>query len=168
MQKKKSFREREAALSQQKLHSLVLYHPTSGDFTQTDGGYLEHKLHHGYVIVLIPGVGRFSAHRLAFLFMEGSWPEYAVDHIDGIKTNNKWSNLRRATKQQNEQNIKKPYKNNSTGVLGVSFCGKNQSKFEARISFNGAKVHIGVFDSKEEAHKAYIKVKRELHPFGEL
>jgi hypothetical protein len=165
---KKTAREREVALSQSALHRLVLYHPTTGEFTRTDGSYLHQSMRHGYVIVYTPGKGQFSAHRLAFLFMEGSWPEHAVDHIDGIKSNNRWSNLRRATKQQNEQNIKKPYKNNSTGVLGVSFWGSNPNKFEARISFNGVKVHIGVFDSKEAAHEAYVKVKRELHPFGEL
>lgn len=163
---KKTAKEREAALSQSTLHRLVLYHPITGEFTKTDGTAMRTSIDgRGCVKISIPNKGQFRAHRLAFLFMEGSWPEHYVDHIDGNPYNNAWSNLRRATQSQNQQNRRSPYKNNTTGKLGVCKIGP---KFEARISIERTVVRIGMYDTVEEAHAAYVKVKRELHPFGEL
>lgn len=147
-------------LTQAILHQLVLYHPTTGVFTKPDGGHINQ----GCGRVYIPKYGAYSAHRLAFLFMEGSWPEALVDHIDGNTLNNAWTNLRRATHSQNMQN-RQAKSTNKSGLLGVRKHGK---KHIATITLEGVKTELGRFSSAEEAHEVYVKVKRELHPFGEL
>jgi len=60
----------------------------------------------------------YYAHRLAYLFMKGSWPETEIDHIDGNGLNNKWNNFRFVTKSENLKN-KKMYSNNKTGCTGI-------------------------------------------------
>jgi hypothetical protein len=134
-------------LSQAVLHKIVLYHPTTGLFTKTDGTNLKHYNMDGYVGIYLKKYGVYKAHRLAFLFIEGSWPEHLVDHIDGDRSNNAWINLRSATHQQNGQNRRAKSKN-MTGLLGVSKHGKN---FVASIYVEGCSVKIGVYATKEEA-----------------
>ncbi len=145
----------------------MLYHPTTGVFTKTNGSYVRQDFRNGYARVRVPGYGHLKVHRLAFLFMEGTWPENQVDHIDGNKANNVWANLRLATNAQNHQNRLRANKNNSTGLLGVRKYN-NSGKFFAEITIERTTINLGIFDTAEEAHEAYIKVKRELHPFGEL
>jgi HNH endonuclease len=119
----------------------------------------------GRVRVRVPRYGQYSAHRLAFMFMEGKWPNDEIDHVDGNPSNNAWSNLRHATRSQNAQNQRRAQSTSSTGLLGV---GKNGDKFYARIYYQGVITYLGTFDTAKEAHEVYVKVKRELHPFGEL
>ena len=154
-------------LTQAILHQLVLYHPTTGEFSQTDGSYFHTNVVRGYVRISLGEYGQHAAHRLSYLFMEGKWPENDVDHVDGNKSNNAWCNLRHATRSQNMQNKRAAHKSNATGLLGVREYNTT-GKFEARIAFEHSQIHLGVFDTAEEAHEAYVKVKRELHPFGEL
>ncbi len=144
---------------------MVLYHPTTGDFTKTNGSYLSQCLHNGRVVITLGKYGQHKAHRLAFLFMEGKWPENHVDHKDGDPSNNAWNNLRHATRSQNQHNRHAAQSNSKTGLLGVRKSGK---KFYSIITFEHVSTYLGTFDTAEEAHEAYVKVKRELHPFGEL
>ena len=153
-------------LTQAILHRLAIYQPTTGLFTRLDGSYFHQYVSHGYALISLGKYKYQRVHRLAFLFMEGSFPANIVDHIDGNRLNNKWENLRHATSSQNMQNQRRARKNNTTGFLGVSKY--NACKFEARITIEGMTVNIGVFDTAEEAHEIYLKVKRELHPFGEV
>jgi hypothetical protein len=73
----------------------------------------------GYVRIGLKGE-ELQAHRLAFLFMEGSYPEEHTDHVNGIKCDNRWSNLRRATISQNRCNSSIPA-HNTSGIKGLSY-----------------------------------------------
>ena len=107
----------------------------------------------------------YAAARLAFLYMTGSWPINGfVDHRNGDSTDNRWVNLRDATKKINQENRRSASANNQTGFLGVSPCG---GRYIATIntSENGQRKRhtIGYFDDPEKAHAAYVKAKRKLH-----
>ncbi len=96
---------------------------------------------------------RYPASRLAFLWMTGSFPENDCDHEDGNPSNDAWENLRDATVTQNLRN-KRVQSNNKLGLKGVT--EHEPGKYRARIKGNGKQIHLGVFNSAEEAHQAYI------------
>lgn len=108
---------------------------------------------------------RYAAHRLAWFYVHGKWPVGQIDHIDGNRLNNRMSNLREATQLENSQNSYKPSKNNKSGFLGVH-KPKNSNKWIAMIRSNGRNHYLGQFLSAEDASKAYIEAKKQLHPFG--
>jgi hypothetical protein len=117
----------------------------------------------GYVFMWIDGKS-FYAHRLAFLYMEGALPPEDVDHINRCKSDNSWLNLRKASRSQNLQNATKP-KTNTSGFKGVSWIVPRR-KWRAQIQLGTCRRELGVFDTPEEAHAAYIDASREL--FGEF
>lgn len=112
----------------------------------------------GYVGIHLNGI-HYLAHRLAWFYEYGVWPDI-IDHIDGITFNNEIANLRNTNFSGNTQNKKVYQSNNITKLLGV---GKSRSKFRARITVLGKKVHLGTFPTPEEAHQAYLIAKRRLH-----
>ena len=97
----------------------------------------------------------YLAHRLAFAIMEGRWPDPEVDHENTDGWDNRWLNLREATKAQNAQNRKMPI-TNKVGMKGVIRVARfGVTKFEARIRVSGKQKHLGRFDTAQEAHAAY-------------
>jgi hypothetical protein len=114
----------------------------------------------GYIRISV-GSYRYYAHRLVFLYMEGEFPKDVVDHINGNPRDNRWINLRKATHSQNLQNLTVLRKNKS-GFTGVSWF-KKTSKWRAQCSCNGIHTTIGYFDTKEEAHFAYIEFAKKNH-----
>ena len=108
----------------------------------------------------------YLAHRLAFAIMEGRWPDPEVDHENRNGFDNRWLNLREATKAQNAQNRKMPITNKvgMKGVIRVTRFGV--TKFEARIRVSGKQKHLGRFDTAQEAHAAYCNAA-EKH-FGDF
>lgn len=104
---------------------------------------------------------QYKAHRLAWLYMTGEWPENLVDHKDGDGLNNVWSNLRKATKSENNHN-QVLNANNTSGVKGV-YWHKNIKKWRAQIVCHGKNKHVGYFDSIPEAQSAIQRVREELH-----
>jgi hypothetical protein len=100
---------------------------------------------------------KISMHR----FLMGDTKGKQVDHIDGDGLNNQRKNLRLVTASQNQQNRGKP-KNNSTGFKGVYFQ-KTSKKWYAQIQINKKHIHLGIFDSKENAHNAYCKASTIYH-----
>lgn len=110
----------------------------------------------------------YTAHRLACLYMTGAWPKDRLDHIDGSRDNNAWVNLRQADASENAQNQYKAQSNNkATGLLGVYF-DKDKSVYGAKVNLRGTQHHAGFHSSPEEAHQAYLQLKKKLHPFGVL
>ena len=103
----------------------------------------------------------YAAHRLAFFYMIGSFPPDQIDHINGIKDDNRWVNLREATCYQNMHNQGKQIINKS-GYKGV-FWHKRDKKWHAKINHMNRKIYLGGFDTPEIAHKAYIAAATKLH-----
>lgn len=102
----------------------------------------------------------YYAHRLAWLMHYGHFPFGQVDHINGVRDDNRIQNLRDVDALTNAQNKRKAQANNKVGVLGVSAYG---NKFKAQIRTHGKQITIGVFDSAADAHLAYLNVKRVVH-----
>ena len=110
----------------------------------------------GYRGIKIDGK-EYQAHRLAWLYVHGFWPACHIDHINGIRNDNRLSNLRDVSRSENAQN---QYR-----VLGVCLTRR---KFQAQIKIDGKSRYLGRFETAELAHQAYIKAKRRLHPAGML
>lgn len=104
------------------------------------------------------------AHRLAYLFVNGEWPPEGmdIDHINGNREDNRWVNLRLATRSQNNNNggIRA---DNKSGHRGVSFATREQ-KWDARIKVNGKLYLLGKFKDKEDAIAARKKAEKDLCP----
>lgn len=100
------------------------------------------------------------AHRIIHFIHHGELPD-CLDHIDGDRLNNRIENLRAATSQQNQRNIRSQ-KNSSSKFLGVNWQ-KTAKKWRARIKFNGKQKSLGLFTDEIEAAKAYDAAAREHH-----
>ena len=110
--------------------------------TKTSDGYF-----HGKVCLR-----QIKAHRVIWCIQNGKWPVGEIDHIDGNKANNKIENLRDVTKSQNQRN-----RGSVKGSLSI-YCGvtkKSEAKWCAKISVNKKQIHIGYFDTEEDAARAY-------------
>jgi hypothetical protein len=172
-------------ITQEYLKSILHYDPDSGVFTWKERKLDSFKTEwagktwnarfaekeaggvnsEGYIKILIKNKIT-SAHRLAVLYMTGRFPLHDTDHINGIRSDNRWKNIREVTNAQNMQNqIKARTNNKSTGLLGAY---KIDGKFKASIFVNNKAKNLGFFDTAKEAHEAYIAAKRDLHPFSTL
>lgn len=127
----------------------------AGDIAGCDNGQ-------GYVRIYVDGVP-YKAHRLAWFYMTGEWVD-EVDHRDTDRSNNRWDNLREATRSQNRTNCA-AYRNNTSGYKGVSFY-KRTGKWKAQIQKEGRKISLGYFETPEAAHAAYIDAANRL--FGQF
>ena len=146
-------------LTAEYLRSVLHYDPETGIFTRKVGSANQVKV--GDVAGSVNGDGYlkvsvqsrlYQAHRLAWLYIHGSWPKDQIDHTNRIRTDNRISNLREVSNKQNGQNRSKP-SNNTSGHPGV--CWKKQrSKWEARIKHNYKQFYLGLFESLEEAISA--------------
>lgn len=110
---------------------------------------------------------RYAAHRLAWFYMHGEWPAGELDHINGDRADNRMCNLRLASHSENMQNLRKASRRNATGLLGVTYL-EYWGKWKAQITHKRRVRNLGMFDSPKKAHEAYLKAKRELHPFGTI
>ena len=158
-------------LTAQTLRELLHYNPDTGVFTwkMTLGPRAfagrETGCRHKDGCLVIRLRGRlYKAHRLAMLYMTGVWPPHGVDHIDGDRGNNAFSNLRLADQARNLQNIRKAHKDSVSGLLGTTL-NKQTGKWVAQIRFNGKTKHLGYYATPEEAHAVYIEAKRKHHEF---
>lgn len=97
--------------------------------------------------------------------MTGRWPVGVVDHINGFRSDNRWSNLRDTTDRVNQQNLKAAQKNNQTGYLGVTkLRNRRGSKhYAAQLFADGRRVVCSYHETPEEAHAPYLEAKRKYH-----
>lgn len=158
-------------LTQERLQFLVSYSPETGLFRRnvtTSGramagalcGDMDGK---GYIRLRVDGK-RYSGHRLAWLYVHGYWPPHEIDHVNGCRTDNRISNLRLADTFTNKRNTP-AYKNNKSGAKGVSWSVTSK-KWRARIRLDGRDVNLGMHDTIESAHAAYIAAAKAS--FGEF
>lgn len=116
----------------------------------------------GYRHICIDYVA-YPAARLAFLWMTGRWPRLGMDHKNRNRADDRWRNLREATWSQNQMN--KINSNNALGLKGV--CWEwDRDKYKAYIEVNGRSMHLGRFETAEEAQAAYAVAARKH--FGEF
>lgn len=112
--------------------------------------------------ILIGIKGRlYKAHRVAWALQTGEWPKHMIDHINNDPSDNRWKNLRPATKSQNQMNVKR-IKSNTSGHKGVTWSKASQ-KWRASIKANGKQFHLGVFEQIEDAVRAYADAAARLH-----
>ncbi len=104
----------------------------------------------------------YQAHRLAWMYMTGAYPQNFIDHINGDPFDNRWLNLRDVTLSSNSQNQRRPHSRNKTGLLGAHSHGRN-GKWSSSIRAGGKNINLGTFSSALEAHTAYLTAKRRLH-----
>lgn len=113
----------------------------------------------GYVQLRL--LGRiYKGHRLAWFYVYRQWPNGDIDHINGVRNDNRIANLRVVTNAINCQNKRSPLPGNKTGFLGVHVA---RGKYRAAIMLNNKQHHLGRFDTPEAAHKAYVEAKRKIH-----
>lgn len=136
--------------------------PTSPRHKPGDpAGYL--SSYDGYWKITLDHQG-FQAHRLAGAYVHGEWPELLLDHINGDRADNRIANLRQATNSENMQNRRGSPSHSSGDLLGVSWHAL-RGKWRARIRVDGHQRHLGLFETQEAAHAAYLAAKVKLHPF---
>lgn len=164
--------------SQDIIKSVLDYNPETGIFTwkerkvthyqiicfnkrfaKKEAGCINNK---GYVVIGLVGK-EYYAHCLAWIYMTGKSPTEDIDHRDLNTSNNKWDNLRIGTRSQNHANKHiSPY--NTSGYKGVSLF-RRDGTWRAQIQVRGENVHLGYYDTPEEAHAVYCKAAKKY--FGE-
>jgi hypothetical protein len=152
-------------LTASRLRALLHYEPSTGVFTWLNASRGTHKgaragtISRGYRVIRVDGVLYRSA-RLAVLWMTGHWPQRLVDHRNCIKDDDRWSNLRTANHSQNGANSRA-----RTNFKGVAW-DRARGRYAAWIGVNNRNIHLGRFDTAEQAHAAYVAAA-ERH-FGEF
>ncbi len=154
-------------LTAQRLREVVAYDEATGVFTsriarggrsKPVGSQLGCKNSAGYDRIMIDGVSYLS-HRLAWLYVTGEWPEAEIDHISGDQQDNRFANLRPASREENCRNTRLP-RHNRSGIKGVS---SRKGKWVAMISAGGKQSYLGSFDDKAAAAAAYREAAGRLH-----
>lgn len=141
-------------ITNERLKEVVNYCPDSGVFTRTisaprvKAGSIVGSMNNGYLRIRVDGV-RYLAHRLAWLYMNGEFPDGEVDHINHLRNDNRICNLRDVTRQENSRNMVIP-KNNTSGCIGVIWR-KNRKRWTAEIKVSGKSIKIGMYKNIADA-----------------
>ena len=113
----------------------------------------------GYRVIGVDGHS-YRAHRLAWLYEYGHWPEHLIDHRNGIPDDNRIANLRDVTRNVNMQNKRRAHSQNKSGMLGVSAY---KYGWRAKIEHQNKTLSLGTFKTAEAARAAYLDAKMQLH-----
>ena len=153
-------------LTQSRLRELFDYNPETGVFTwkvtvgaRAQIGRIAGSPSNGYRKIQINRT-LYPEHRLAWLFVHGRWPDAEIDHINGIKNDNRIANLRDVSHTHNMQNQRSRAFRGVSGYMGVSPHGNS---WRAKITVAGSVKHLGMYQTPLLAHEAYLAVKRQLH-----
>jgi hypothetical protein len=149
-------------LTAARLREVLNYNPETGKFTwkaRTKNRWREtvgntSKQRHTIVRITVD-YGQYKAHRLAWLWMTGEWPSSEIDHINRDPLDNRWVNLRLATRSQNHRNHRL-YKNNTSGTNGVIWH-EDGKRWVVQIL---GKYH-GSFKTKEEATRIALLHRKD-------
>lgn len=163
------------ALDQATLKALVHYDPDTGVMTRrvataravrvgdTMGSVQRNPSGNLYLRCSLGGK-YYLVHRLAVLYMTGEWPRSEVDHHDGDGLNNRWPNLREADRAQNQWNAASRNRSLPKGVsLAMQRDPHAPRRYRARIGFRGKTIALGVYETVEAAHNAYVEASVRLH-----
>lgn len=147
-------------ISQKRLKELLHYDPLTGVFTwrvsrggsASTGTVAGSDNGKGYRIIAVDGK-KYLAHRLAFLYTDGAFPENEVDHINGCRDDNRRDNLRAASRSQNLAN------RSSKGY----YWNKSLKKWAAELKYKNYRTYLGLFKTEKEASDAYHVAARKIH-----
>lgn len=149
-------------LTAERLRELLHYDKETGIFTWRvkmwrafPGSIAGHVNKHGYCLVKISQV-KWLAHRLAHLYMTGEHPKHEIDHINKTRSDNRWVNLRPATRKQNQEN------KCDHPLRGIRWESDRQ-KWLVRIKTNGRTINLGRYSSIDEA--MYVRLNAERQHF---
>lgn len=160
-------------LTQARLRRLFNYDPETGVFVRrvrrgnkragSVAGVGDGK---GYIRIMVDGT-QYRAHRLAWLYVTGKWPRKQIDHVNCVKDDNRFDNLREASNTENSRNA--PTRaDNTSGHKGV-YWHVMSGKWMARITVDRRRVHLGIFAHLEDAAAAYVEASARLHKdFGRV
>jgi hypothetical protein len=146
-------------LTQDILKSLLRYDPDTGCFCwrerrgSSHAGKLAGSLHSRGCVHISIFKKLHKAHRLAWLYVHGEWPDGEIDHINGVPNDNRICNLRVVTRSENMQNTRRRYK-------GVTF---KRGYWRARISLDNHQIFLGQFKNREDALAARKAAELKYH-----
>ena len=148
-------------ITQKELKALITYDKDSGNFYRVNTNKLiqVNPDRDGHIRFRVKNI-KIYAHRLAWIYITGSFPENCIDHIDGNPSNNKFTNLREATNKENSRNSKM-FKTNTSGVKGV-YWHKGKSRWYAHCRVDNKRHFVGTFKNIIDAEKA-VNAFREKH-----
>lgn len=158
-------------IEQSRLKELIHYNPKSGALVWrkrrgsakagSSWGCVDDR---GYILGMVDGAF-YRGHQLAFIYMTGALPEGDIDHKNGEKSDNRWSNLRPCTRRGNMANCG-PRADNTSGFRGVT-ASPTPGRWIAQIrNKEGGTKYLGTFENKECAAVAYDKAAVMMH--GEM
>jgi HNH endonuclease/AP2 domain len=154
-------------LTRARLRELLRYDPKTGQFSwhrrpgNRPGPRARHlpRQQNGQCIRIDGRV--YNENQLAWFYMKGRCGKPTIDHRDGDCTNNRWTNLRRATHSQNNANRRRP-RHNTSGYKGV-YPGRRPGQWLAQIGWEGRMHYLGTFQTRQAAHAAYVAASRKYH-----
>jgi len=159
-------------ITAEELRCLLKYDPETGffywlkDMSQRvkAGDKAGSKCDGGYVVIRIRAKN-YKAHRLAWLWVHGVFPEFEIDHRNTQRSDNRLDNLRIASNSQNSQN-QRIRSDSKSGIKCVTKVTGYTDRWQSYITVNGKRRYLGMFATKELAHQAYCKVA--IAEFGEF
>lgn len=155
-------------ITQERLKSLLTYDPDTGAITNKvtrnaralQGALAGCKTTSGYIALQIDGK-KYQAHRLIWLYMTGEWPSDEIDHINRVRDDNRWVNLRVVSRKQNSWNTGAHAKSRS-GVKGVAYVAR-YDKWQVQMRVDGRTHYVGVYNTIDEAAKARRDAEKRLY-----
>jgi hypothetical protein len=157
-----------SVVTPERLRELLAYDPGTGVFTRLVS--TSSRANAGRVAGSLNGKGHrqtridgrnYQDHRRAWLYVHGAWPVADLDHINMDRADNRITNLRVATKSQNQAN-RPAQANNTSGFKGVTW-NKRRGNWMAQIAGGGKNKYLGYFDTAEAAHAEYCAAARKYH-----
>ena len=134
----------------------LMYDPLTGKFWREAG--TANRV--GYRQIWFQGKQHME-HRVAWFLHYGEWPDKQIDHINGVRDDNRISNLRLATNSQNQCNRKRP-SNNTSGFKGVSWNPQREA-WQVTIRYKGTNKNLGYYSTREQAADMYNSAALRHH-----
>lgn len=157
-------------MTAEEARAMLIYDPNSGSliWKVTKGGRRAGTIAGTAQSAGYRYVSGYLSHRLIWLIVYGEWPAADIDHINGMRDDNRLENLRSVSRQINSENQRSCHKRSKSGVLGVVPSNRSPRRWQAQIRAGGRNRSLGNYETLEEAHAAYVTAKRKLHAGGTL